>query len=133
VDDVDDSVPSAVSDAASFYRVFGPVFARNAKCVGPALVCSSELRVSPKLEYAHVCCRWFQTQPAPMLGDDKTSLDQVKALYNFWSAALCTSTSLSLTLTLSLSCFYLRFLTPIACRMHVITPAHAQVQHTNLA
>ena len=33
VDDVDDTVPSAPKDLNDFYRVFGPVFARNAKCI----------------------------------------------------------------------------------------------------
>ena len=31
VDDVDDAVPPPTKETAEFYRVFGPVFARNAK------------------------------------------------------------------------------------------------------
>lgn len=58
VDDVDDTVPPPVRKPDDFYKVFAPVFARNAK--------------------------WFQTQPAPLLGDDSTASADVQALYNFW-------------------------------------------------
>lgn len=59
-DHCDDSVPSAETDPADFYKVFGAAFRRNA--------------------------RWSLNTPVPELGDDDAPLSAVDAFYAFWFA-----------------------------------------------
>lgn len=56
----DDSIPSAddVKSDADFYKVFAPVFERNAK--------------------------WSAVAPVPKLGDENTHIKEVEKFYNFW-------------------------------------------------
>jgi len=56
-DEFDDRIPSG-NEKGDFFAVFGPVF--------------------------HRFTRWSVTQPAPLLGDDKTPYSQVKQFYEFW-------------------------------------------------
>ncbi|CAM6117220.1 unnamed protein product [Calypogeia fissa] len=57
IDEFDDEVPSDCSQD-DFFKVFGPVFLRNA--------------------------RWSLSQPVPSLGDDSTSIADVDTFYDFW-------------------------------------------------
>lgn len=56
--DVDDRVPAVTQDENRFYKDFPPLFAKNA--------------------------RWFEKQPAPLLGDRDTPYEEVAAVYEFW-------------------------------------------------
>lgn len=56
-DEFDDEIPTDCTPQ-DFYKVFGPAFMRNS--------------------------RWSVHQPAPSLGDDNTTLDEVDRFYNFW-------------------------------------------------
>ncbi|CAO2841568.1 unnamed protein product, partial [Amaranthus hypochondriacus] len=56
-DEFDDEIPTDCAPQ-NFFKVFGPAFMRNS--------------------------RWSVTQPAPLLGDDDTPLDEVDRFYNFW-------------------------------------------------
>jgi len=58
-EEFDDSIPSErAADRDDFFKLFDPVFERNA--------------------------RWSNIQPAPKLGDINTPYDQVKKFYDFW-------------------------------------------------
>ncbi|XP_076909577.1 uncharacterized protein LOC143566900 [Bidens hawaiensis] len=56
-DEFDDEIPTDCGPQ-DFFKVFGPAFLRNG--------------------------RWSVAQPAPMLGDENTPLDDVDSFYDFW-------------------------------------------------
>lgn len=58
-DEFDDAVPGECAPH-EFYKVYGPVFLRNA--------------------------RWSVAQQVPVLGDDETPLDEVDKFYDFWNS-----------------------------------------------
>nr|AMD40258.1 gonidialess A related factor [Agave tequilana] len=58
-DEFDDEIPTDCAPH-DFFKVFGPAFMRNG--------------------------RWSVNLPAPSLGDEKTSLEEVDSFYNFWYA-----------------------------------------------
>ncbi|KAK2078664.1 hypothetical protein QBZ16_003504 [Prototheca wickerhamii] len=58
LDDFDDSLPGTLEEGADFYKVFGSVFARNA--------------------------RWAAKKPVPSLGEDGTPYAEVDRFYDYW-------------------------------------------------
>ena len=59
IDEFDDDIPSDCA-AGDFFKIFGPVFARNG--------------------------RWSMVQPVPGLGEEETKIEDVDRFYDFWWA-----------------------------------------------